>query len=113
LRIALRLARDILNQSAFDTVRGQERLPGPGVQSDAEIDAYVRETVRTVFHPCGTCRMGTDEASVVDPHLRLRNIENVRIADASIMPDVVGGNINACVMMIAEKASDYIRTPDR
>ena len=108
LRIAIRLARNVLSQPAFDAVRGSERLPGPSVQSDDEIDAYVRESVRTVFHPCGTCRMGTDEASVVDRQLRLRGIENIRIADASIMPDVVGGNINACVMMIAEKASDYI-----
>lgn len=108
LRIALRLARNILGQPAFDGVRGAERLPGPAIQSDDEIDAYVRESVRTVFHPCGTCRMGTDEASIVDPQLRLRGIDNVRIADASIMPDVVGGNINACVMMIAEKASEYI-----
>ncbi|MCD6075960.1 MAG: dehydrogenase, partial [Rhodospirillales bacterium] len=108
LRIAVRLARRVLGQPAFDAVRGAERLPGPAAQSDDEIDAYVRESVRTVFHPCGTCRMGTDDASVVDPQLRLRGIDNVRIADASIMPDVVGGNINACVMMIAEKASDYI-----
>lgn len=109
LRTALRIARHVLAQPAFAAVRGAERLPGPAVQSDDEIDAYIRETVRTVFHPCGTCRMGADEASVVDPHLRLRGIENVRIADASVMPDVVGGNINAAVMMIAEKASDLIR----
>ena len=108
LRVAVRLARTILGQPAFDAVRGIERLPGMSIQSDDEIDAYVRETVRTVFHPCGTCRMGMDESSVVDPRLRLRGVDNVRIADASIMPDVVGGNINACVMMIAEKGADYI-----
>ena len=113
LRIAMRLARRVLDQPAFARIRGAERLPGPAVQSDDEIDAYVRETVRTVFHPCGTCRMGVDEASVVDPFLRVRGLENVRVADASIMPDVVGGNINACVMMIAEKVSDYILAPTR
>jgi choline dehydrogenase-like flavoprotein len=64
--------------------------------------------VRTVFHPCGTCRMGTDADSVVDPELRVRGVEHLRIVDASVMPDVVGGNINACVMMIADKGGDII-----
>jgi len=89
-------------------VRAEERLPGPGVRSDDEIDGYIRESVRTVFHPCGTCRMGTDDGSVVDPQLHVRGLTNLRIADASVMPDVVGGNINAAVMMIALKAADYI-----
>lgn len=108
MRAAFHITRRVLAQPAFDFARGPERLPGAEVQSDDEIDAYIRETVRTVFHPCGTCRMGIDEDSVVDPNLKVRGIEGVRIADASVMPDVVGGNINAPVMMIADKASDII-----
>ncbi|MBT7231782.1 MAG: choline dehydrogenase, partial [Rhodospirillaceae bacterium] len=76
---------------------------------DVDIDAFIRETAMTVFHPIGTCRMGSDPASVVDPEMRVRGIEGLRVVDASVMPDLVGGNINACVMMIAEKASDIIR----
>ena len=108
MRSAFHITRRVLGQPAFDFARGPERLPGLKVQSDDEIDAYIRETVRTVFHPCGTCRMGIDDDSVVDPQLKVRGIEGLRVADASIMPDVVGGNINAPVMMIADKASDLI-----
>ena len=108
LRLGVRIARRVLGQSAFDHVRGNEILPGASVQSDDEIDAYLRQTVRTVFHPCGTCRMGIDAESVVDPELRVRGVSGLRVADASVMPDVVGGNINAPVMMIADKASDII-----
>src|SRR5690606_20949752 len=95
MRTALRLIRGVLTQPMFDADRGAERLPGPHVQSDDEIDAYMRATVRTVFHPCGTCRMGVDTDSVVDPALRVRGLAGLRVADASVMPDVVGGNINA------------------
>ena len=78
------------------------------VSSDAETDSYIRGTAATLFHPCGTCRMGSDANAVVDEDLRFRGIEGLRIADASVMPAVVGGNINACVMMIAEKAAELI-----
>ncbi len=108
MRNGFKIARRVMTQSAFDDVRADERLPGPSVQRDDEIDAYIRESVRTVFHPCGTCRMGVDEASVVDPQLRVRGLTGLRIADASVMPDVVGGNINACVMMIALKGAQAI-----
>lgn len=109
LRDGFKLARQIARQPAFASILGPELLPGPAVASDAEIDSYIRDTAATIFHPCGTCRMGADAASVVDPELRVRGIEGLRIADASVMPALVGGNINACVMMIAEKAADLVR----
>lgn len=108
LREGFKRIRDIARQPAFSAILGPEVLPGPAVASDADIDGYIRDTVVTIFHPCGTCRMGADTASVVDPELRVRGIEGLRIADASVMPALVGGNINACVMMIAEKGADLI-----
>ena len=83
--------------------------PGPDVIGDDDIDAYIRRTAATAHHPAGTCRMGSDDMAVVDPELRLRGIESLRVVDASVMPDLVGGNINAPVIMIAERASDLIR----
>jgi choline dehydrogenase-like flavoprotein len=78
------------------------------VQSDAEIELWIRKTVNTSSHPSCTCVMGNDDDCVVDPQLRVRGISGLRIVDASVMPDVVTGNINACVLMIAEKASNMI-----
>ena len=83
--------------------------PGPKCQTDDEIDEHIRKTSITVHHPAGTCRMGADAASVVDPELRVRGIEGLRVVDASVMPDLPCGNINAAVIMIAEKAADMIR----
>lgn len=110
LRESFRIMRKIGTQPAFDGTRGDEFAPGPGVseQDDAAIDAYVRETLSTVFHPTSTCRMGIDDRAVVDGDLKVRGIEALRVADASIMPDIVGGNLNATVIMMAEKASDII-----
>jgi 4-pyridoxate dehydrogenase len=79
------------------------------VQSDADIDAWLRSTVITAHHPCGTCAMGITPDAVLDPELRVRGIERLRVVDASAMPDLVGAHINACVLMMAEKASDMIR----
>ncbi len=84
--------------------------PGPTVQSDAEIDAYVRSTVNTAMHPTSTCPMGTGPEAVLDEKLRVRGIEGLRVVDASVMPVIVGGNTNAPAIMIAEKAADLIRT---
>ncbi|MEE2760231.1 MAG: GMC family oxidoreductase N-terminal domain-containing protein [Pseudomonadota bacterium] len=109
LRQAFKISRQWVGQPVFDGIRAEETLPGKQVETDTDIDAFIRETAMTVFHPVGTCRMGTDPASVVDPELRVRGTEGLRVVDASVMPDLVGGNINACVMMIAEKASDIIR----
>jgi choline dehydrogenase-like flavoprotein len=108
IRQAFKINRSIFSQTTFTEHLGAEIMPGKEVQSDDEIDAFIRETAMTVFHPVGTCRMGTDEASVVDPKLKVRGCEHLRVVDASIMPDLVGGNINAPVIMIAEKAADMV-----
>ncbi len=104
-----KLARRLLDAPAFEPYRGRELKPGPDVQTDDALKDYLRETSGTIYHPVGTCRMGTDAAAVLDPELRLRGIDGLRVVDASIMPRVVGGNTNAPTIMIAEKASDMIR----
>jgi 4-pyridoxate dehydrogenase len=109
MRLGFRLAREIGNQSALDPFRGPEVSPGPDVTSDADIDAHLRATSATVSHPVSTCRMGTDETAVVDPQLRVRGIESLRVVDASVFPDLVSAHTNAAVIMIAERASDLIR----
>ncbi len=85
--------------------------PAPGDDSDAALDAYIRATGTTAHHPLGTCKMGpeSDPLAVVDAELRVRGVERLRVVDASVMPDLVGGNINAAVIAIAEKAADLIR----
>ena len=108
LRAGLKLLREVAAQSALDAVRGREIKPGNDVQSDGDLDIYIRSAPATAHHPCGTCRMGNDEDAVVDGDLRMRGVDGLRVADASVMPDLVGGNINAAVIMIAEKAADMI-----
>jgi choline dehydrogenase len=108
LRKGIRLAREIFSQPAFDRWRGHELDPGVDVQSDAEIDRYIREQADADYHACGTCRMGSDEMAVVDPQLRLRGIDGLRVVDASVMPRLVSGNTNMPVIMVAEKAADLI-----
>ncbi len=108
MREGVKIARDIFAQQAFDAYRGPELMPGASVQTDDQIDAYVRRTAETIYHPVGTCKMGTDENAVVDAQLRVHGIENLRVVDASVMPTLVGGNTNAPTIMIAEKASDNI-----
>jgi len=108
IREGVRLARDIARRKGLDQFRGREVSPGPDCRTDAEIDAFVRRTAITAHHPCATCRMGSDEDAVLDPNLRVRGVESLRVVDASAMPDLVSGNINACVLMIAEKASDLV-----
>ena len=111
MRAGIRLAREIFSQAPLKNFIASEIAPGPGIVSDADIDAHVRKTAATVFHPLGTCKMGSDrdEGAVVDPELRVRGVAGLRVVDASVMPDLVGGNINAPVIMIAEKAADMIR----
>jgi choline dehydrogenase len=109
LRSAVHLTREILAQPALARFRGPEIYPGPEARTDAEIDAFIRRGLETCYHPVGTCRMGTDRLSVVDPQCRVHGIEGLRIVDASIMPAIVSGNTNAPTIMIAEKASDVIR----
>jgi choline dehydrogenase-like flavoprotein len=109
LRDGLRRGREIARQSALAPYRGVELLPGPNLQSDAELDAYIRATTTTVSHPVSTCRMGTDAESVLDPDLCVRGIEALRVVDGSALPDLVSAHTNACVIMMAEKAADMIR----
>ncbi len=111
LRDGTRLFRDVARSSALASFIERELTPGPAISSDAALDAYISQTAITVHHPLGTCRMGgaADPATVVDPELRVLGVDGLRVVDASVMPDLVGGNINAAVVMIAEKAADLIR----
>jgi 4-pyridoxate dehydrogenase len=109
LREGFKRARDVAYQQPLAPYRGREVSPGEKVKSDAEIDAFIRRTAITAHHPCGTCAMGIGPDTVTDPQLRVRGIEGLRVVDASVMPDLVSAHINACVLMIAEKASDLIR----
>jgi choline dehydrogenase-like flavoprotein len=109
LREGFKRAREVAYQAPMDAYRGRETSPGDAVKTDAEIDAFIRKTAITAHHPCGTCAMGTTPDTVTDPELRVRGVEHLRVVDASVMPDLVSAHINACVLMIAEKASDMIR----
>ena len=109
IRDGLKMARNVMSQPALAKFAEVEIAPGPGVQSDDEIDAYVRATATTAHHPCGTCHMGDDDHAVLDAELKVRGVEGLRVIDASAMPDLVGGNIHAAVLMIAEKGADMIR----
>lgn len=108
MRESVRIVRKIVNQSPLDPFRGAEHRPGQNIETDAEIDEWVRATGETIYHPVGTCRMGADSRSVVDGELRVRGVAGLRVADASVMPSLVGGNTNAPAIMIAEKAADMI-----
>jgi choline dehydrogenase len=104
----IRISRAIIAAAPFARFRGRERFPGEGVTARAELEAIVRRKAETIYHPAGSCRMGRDDAAVVDAELRVRGIEGLRVADASIMPRLIGGNTNAPTIMIAEKAADLI-----
>ncbi|WP_027143987.1 choline dehydrogenase [Mesorhizobium sp. WSM3626] len=114
-RHCIRLTREIFGQSAFDAYRGQELSPGSHVQSDDDLDVFIRDHAESAYHPCGTCRMGRvdDQSSVVDPECRVIGVDGLRVADSSIFPRVTNGNLNAPSIMTGEKASDHIlgRTP--
>jgi choline dehydrogenase-like flavoprotein len=105
---ALKIARKVFASEAFAKYGGVEVAPGPEVDSDEALDQYIRETGYIVHHPVGTCRMGSDAAAVVDPQLRFNGIDGLRVADASVMPSVIGGNTNAPCVMIAERCADFI-----
>ncbi|TIP03572.1 MAG: choline dehydrogenase [Mesorhizobium sp.] len=114
-RHCIRLTREIFGQKAFDGFRGKEISPGSHVQTDDELDAFIRDHAESAYHPCGTCRMGRadDLTAVVDPECRVIGVEGLRVADSSIFPRVTNGNLNAPSIMTGEKASDHIlgRTP--
>jgi len=109
LRKGFKIGRDVAYQSPLDPFRGEEREPGPNVKSDDEIDEYIRNTLITVEHPTCTCPMGQGVEAVLDPECRVLGTEGLRVVDASAMPDLVSAHTNACVIMMADKASDMIR----
>jgi choline dehydrogenase-like flavoprotein len=108
LREGFRRSREIANRPELNEYRAEELTPGARVVSDDDIDAHLRATSTTVSHPCGTCRMGSDEDSVVDPALRVRGVSALRVVDASVFPDLISAHTNAAVFMIAERAADLI-----
>ncbi len=104
----IRFGRRVFSAPAFAHYRAIEISPGPALQSDEDIAAYIRAEAYTVHHPVGTCRMGVDAEAVVDPELRVIGIDGLRVADASVFPSIIGGNTNATVVMVAEKAAHLI-----
>jgi choline dehydrogenase len=110
MRACVRLTREIFAQRAFDRYRGRELQPGHEVQTDAQIDAFIKDKVESAFHPSCSCKMGAadDVMAVVDPETRVRGLERLRVVDSSIMPTVTTGNLNAPTIMLAEKAADHI-----
>jgi len=110
LREGVKMVRALVKGAAMDAVRGEEFQPGEAIQSDADLDAWIRETSETIYHPVGTCRMGAagDELAVVDETLCVHGLKGLRVVDASVMPTLVGGNTNGPTIMIAEKAADMI-----
>ncbi len=108
MREGIRIARRVFAQAAFDDLRAEELAPGPDVQSDADLDQYIRTSAEADYHSVGTARMGSDPMAVVDDQLRVRGAHSLRVVDASIMPHLPGGNTAIPVAMIAEKAADMI-----
>ncbi|MBD2839605.1 choline dehydrogenase [Pseudomonas sp. JM0905a] len=108
-RDGIRITREIMGQPALDPYRGRELSPGANLKSDAELDEFIRTHAETAFHPSCSCKMGTDEMAVVDGQGRVHGMEGLRVVDASIMPEIITGNLNATTIMIAEKIADKIR----
>lgn len=108
LRRGVRIAREVIQQPAFATYRGEERTPGADRASDDALDAFFRQTCNVNYEAVGTCKMGSDELAVVDPCLRVRGITGLRVVDGSVMPRITTGDPNASIIMIAEKAADMI-----
>ncbi|ART64819.1 choline dehydrogenase [Kushneria marisflavi] len=109
-RDAIRVTRRIIEQPAMDPYRGREIAPGPDIQSDEQLDEFVRNHAETAYHPCGSCRMGEGPEAVVDAQGRVHGMEGLRVIDASLMPVIVTGNLNATTIMMAEKLSDVVRS---
>ncbi|MCP4187033.1 MAG: choline dehydrogenase [Gammaproteobacteria bacterium] len=108
-RACVRLTREIIQQKAMDPYRDSEIQPGEAVQSDEEIDAFVRSAVESAYHPSCACRMGEDDLAVVDSETRVRGIESLRVVDSSIFPTIPNGNLNSPTIMLAERAADIIK----
>ena len=109
-RDCVKLTREIINQPAFDEYRDGEIQPGEQVQTDEEIDAFVRANVESAYHPSCSCKMGSDDMAVVDPQTRVHGIGNLRVVDSSIFPTITNGNLNAPTIMVAERAADLIKS---
>jgi choline dehydrogenase len=109
LLAGIKLGREIVQTQAFAKMRGRELLPGPEIGNDAKrLRDYIKSTCITDWHPSGTCKMGLDAMAVVDPRLRVLGVDGLRVVDASIMPSVVSGNLQASLYMISEKGADMI-----
>ena len=108
MREGIKIAKDIFHQKVFDEFRGNEISPGNNINNDEDLNNFIREKGDTAYHPSCTCKMGKDNMSVVDEQLRVYGVDNLRIVDASIMPNIITGNLNASTVMIAEKAADMI-----
>ena len=109
LRHSVRWTRDLLASRPISGWVGNEVFPGPAKDTDEAVDTYIRQTVVTAQHPTSTCRIGSDAEAVVDPQLRVRGVERLRVADASVMPTLIGGHTNAPAIMIGERAADFLR----
>ena len=109
-RHCIRLTREIFGQEAFAPYRGKEIQPGQDVQTDDELDEFIREHAESAYHPCGTCKMGaaSDPMAVVDPECRVIGVKGLRVADSSIFPRITNGNLNAPSILVGEMASDHI-----
>ncbi|MDA1071604.1 MAG: choline dehydrogenase [Proteobacteria bacterium] len=109
MRACIRLTREIFTQPAMAPYTGQELAPGPQALSDEALDDFIRRKVESAYHPCGTCRMGTDTLAVVDPECRVIGVQNLRVIDSSIMPQATAGDLNGPTIMLAERAADIVR----
>ena len=109
-RTGIRLTREIFGQEAFAPYRGHEIQPGDALQSDEDLNGFIKEHVESAYHPCGTCKMGAvdDPMAVVDPHGRVIGVDGLRVADSSIFPQITNGNLNAPSIMVGEKISDHV-----
>ena len=108
-RAAIQAARKIFNQPDFERIRGRELNPGQHCQSEEALNNFIKENAESAYHPCGTCKMGVDQSSVVDPAGRVYGIDSLRVVDASIFPQITNGNLNAPTMMVAERIADLIK----
>ena len=108
----VRMVRDLMGQPALDPYRGRELAPGAEARTDGELEAWLRASAMTTFHPVGTCKMGIDPLAVVDARLKVHGLAGLRVADASVMPVITSGNTNAPAIMIGEKAAEFLRGGD-